>query len=905
MINPGQILQNRYQMIQLIGDCGFGQTWEVDDGGTRKIMKILKVPKGIDEEEMEQAVSLFEQEAKVLTQLHDPGLPAVEADGYFIWSEDSQEPLHCLVMEKIEGIKLYDWLKQNHARPMEEGRASVWLKQLVEIICKLHQHHCIHRDIKPTNIMLRTPVRENQERTIAQDNFTAVVSTVENHQLLETDISKAQAVTLLNEMPSSDGKLAKTKIRASISATQQSVAAPEDDRERPWKVGIQKRRDETEKNHKLDQKQQWGQLALIDFGATRQVTETYLRQVEGKDITGVISLGYTAPEQYEGKVTRQSDVFAIARTLVYLLTAQEPINLPTDPQSGRLIWRKNATHISKELADLIDEMMASLPQCRPQTTEDILERLVAQQQVPEEIEPTPQKQKLSTASLDKTPSALPLFQKLPYLKQKPQTATQQQNKWLGKTSLLILGAIAVLIATLPEAPTTCPLKLNDDLSCGEEILIPGTAATAKEEGVKAFAAGNYLQAVKYFEKARNKQINDPETLIYLNNAKLAASNTDAYTIAVVVPSVGDSHALNYGLEILRGVAQAQNAINQSDNLIGGKGLIVIIANDANSPQQATRRANDLALTGQVLAVIGHLSSDLTLEVAPIYEQNQLVLISSTATSTELSNSNNFFFRMIPSDATTAQAMASYLINLSSDRQPKVALFYTSNSVYSESLQNQFMISLTAGSGKIVKDLDRSFDLSRTSFNASALIHRVDKQEATAMVLLPDISTLSKGIELIKANWQLNLPIVAGDSLYTNYTLKFGAPEAEKNLVVATPWHSLNSPNPDFPPEAKSLWGGAVSWRTALAFDATRSLITALESLPERQELNRIAVQKALASENFNSYGATGEITFLPNGDRKESTISFAKVVKSSCSPLGYTFLPLNYPVEQLGSFDCN
>ena len=65
------------------------------------------------------------------------------------------------------------------------------------------------------------------------------------------------------------------------------------------------------------------------------------------------------------------------------------------------------------------------------------------------------------------------------------------------------------------------------------------------------------------------------------------------------------------------------------------------------------------------------------------------------------------------------------------------------------------------------------------------------------------------------------------------------------------------------------------------------------------------MQKILAGENFSSYGATGEITFLPNGDRKESKISFAKVVKSSCSPLGYTFLPLNYPVEQLGSLECN
>ncbi|MDJ0554109.1 MAG: ABC transporter substrate-binding protein, partial [Microcoleaceae cyanobacterium MO_207.B10] len=872
MINPGQILQNRYQMIELIGDYGFGQTWEVDDRGTRKIMKILKVPKVIDSEEMEQAISLFEQEAKVLNQLDAPGLPVVAADGYFIWSEETEEPLHCLVMEKIKGVNLSDWLKQNHHhQPIEEERAIAWLTQLVTIIGKLHQHHCIHRDIKPTNIMLRTPVQENQQHTIAQENSTEVGAIAENPQPL----------TAPNKISSSNGKLAKSKNTSDI---------PSGDREKLEETETHKRKEKPDKNHATNmphmQQQDWGKLALIDFGATREVTETYLRQVEGKNVSDVISQGYTAPEHDEGKITRQSDVYAIGRTLVYLLTAEEPINLAIDPSTNKLIWRNYATHISKKLADLIDDLMAVLPQCRPQTTEDILERLaLLQQEVSEENTPTGEQQKPSIpSSPEQKPSSTIPFTNFPDLKPKAKKTKPEKNKWLSKTSLFILGTIAVLIATLPEGPTTCNIKLNDDLSCGEEILIPASSPRAKEEGVKAFAAGNYLQAVEYFEEARRKQINDPETLIYLNNARLAANNIDVYTIAVVAPITGNSQALNYGLEILRGVAQAQDAINKSNNLLRGKGLIVIIADDANLEEQGIRIANDLALTGQVLAVIGHFSSNITLKAAPIYEQNKLVLISPSATSTELSNRNDYFFRVIPSDANMAQAMASYLINLSGDQQQKVALFYNANDFYSASLKNQFLISLTAGGGKIIKDLDDSFDLSRTSFNPSAAISRVNEQKATAIALLPDISTLTKGIEVIKANWQLNLPIVGGDSLYSTYTLTFGDREAERNLVVGTAWQSLNSPEPTFSSNANSLWGGNVSWRTAFAFDATRSLITALESLPERKELNRIAVQKILSSDNFSSSGATGEISFLANGDRQESKIGFAKVVQSSCSP---------------------
>ncbi|MEM1171431.1 MAG: ABC transporter substrate-binding protein [Cyanobacteria bacterium P01_H01_bin.35] len=893
MINPGQILQNRYHPIQLLGDCGFGQIWEVDESGTRKILKILQVPKAIDDEEMDQVISLLEQEANVLKKLHHVGLPAVEPEAYFIESTEDVGPLHCLVMEKIEGINLSDWLEQNNqGEPIEEDRAIAWLTQLVEIISKLHQYQCIHRDIKPTNIMLRS-TGENQNNTIAQ-------------QIVSDNLSESSQV---------QGKDRETKAEnvSPISLTPKNVAQQKNDTKilsSPEKdiVKVDNKKNYTA-NQEDSQKQEWGQLALIDFGATRQVTETYLRQVEGKNVSGIISQGYTSPEQYEGKVTRQSDVFAIGRTLVFLLTAENPSNLPTEPQTGRLMWRDHATQISKELADLIDEMISNLPQCRPQTTEDILERLAAyKQQVETEIEvelkPKPTQTEQPTPVTENQSYYRLLQSKLLNFKGKSQTTTPQPNKWLGKISLFTLGVIAVFIAFLPEAPTTCPLKFDDKLSCGEEILIPGSATTDKEEAVQAFADGNYLQAVTLLETARKKQINDPETLIYLNNAKLAANNIEAYTIAVAVPMTGDSRALNYSLEILRGVAQAQHAINQSDNRLGGKGLIVIIADDVDSSAQAVRRANALAATGQVLAVVGHPSSQITMEVAPIYEENKLVLIAPTANASKLSNRNNFLFRMIPSDATMAQAMASYLISQSEDEQPKVALFHIPNDVYSESLRNQFSVSFTAGGGKIVKDLDEKFDLSRTAFNASAAVDRAEKQKATAIVLLPDIFSLSKGIEVIKANWQLNLPIIAGDSLYNDYALKFGADEAERNLIVATPWHSLNSPNLDFPQQAKELWGGAVSWRTAFAYDSVQALITALESLPEQKELNRIALQKVLAAENFSSYGATGEISFLGNGDRQESRISFTQVVKSSCSPLGYTFLPLDYPVSQFNLLEC-
>ena len=70
-----------------------------------------------------------------------------------------------------------------------------------------------------------------------------------------------------------------------------------------------------------------GQLVLVDFGAARQITHTYMAHLGDSGITAVSSAGYTPPEQEQGQAVPQSDFYALGRTLIYLLTAR----LPNDP----------------------------------------------------------------------------------------------------------------------------------------------------------------------------------------------------------------------------------------------------------------------------------------------------------------------------------------------------------------------------------------------------------------------------------------------------------------------------------------------------------------------------------------------------------------------------------------------
>ncbi|HEY9597531.1 MAG TPA: serine/threonine-protein kinase [Cyanophyceae cyanobacterium] len=144
------VLQGRYRVMRLLSDkSGFGKIYDAYEGTTPKILKVLKEELNHDA----KAVELFEKEAIVLGQLHHPGIPNV--DGYFPFQTRSSLTLHCLVMERIDGPNLEQWLEQQQNRPISQEQAIAWLKQLAVILKLVHDKHYLHRDIKPSNVMLR------------------------------------------------------------------------------------------------------------------------------------------------------------------------------------------------------------------------------------------------------------------------------------------------------------------------------------------------------------------------------------------------------------------------------------------------------------------------------------------------------------------------------------------------------------------------------------------------------------------------------------------------------------------------------------------------------------------------------------------------------------------------------
>ena len=271
------ILQGRYRVMRLLSDnSGFGKVYEAYERSTPKILKVLKESLNNNA----KAVQLFEKEATVLSQLHHLSIPRVDPDGYFLYyPKNRTEPLRCLLMEKIDGPNLKQWMHQQGNHPISEKQALNWLHQLTTVLHLVHQKNYFHRDIKPENIMLRPT----------------------------------------------------------------------------------------------------GQLVLVDFGAAREITQTYLEHLgSAEGVTALSSAGYTPPEQEHGQAVPQSDFYALGRTIIYLLTAKFPTDRGIyDSLKNTFNWRIHATDLSPEFADLIDQMIASRAIDRPKDTQEILDKLAA------------------------------------------------------------------------------------------------------------------------------------------------------------------------------------------------------------------------------------------------------------------------------------------------------------------------------------------------------------------------------------------------------------------------------------------------------------------------------------------------------------------------------------------------
>ena len=144
------VLAERYRAIKIIGQGGFGRTFQaVDEYKPSKPFCVIKqfFPQAQGTKTLEKAAELFAQEAQRLDSLgRHPQIPELFA--YF-----TQDNRQYLVQEFIDGQNLQQELEESGA--FDESQILELLKSLLPVLEFIHYQQVIHRDIKPENIIRR------------------------------------------------------------------------------------------------------------------------------------------------------------------------------------------------------------------------------------------------------------------------------------------------------------------------------------------------------------------------------------------------------------------------------------------------------------------------------------------------------------------------------------------------------------------------------------------------------------------------------------------------------------------------------------------------------------------------------------------------------------------------------
>ncbi|MFG2649398.1 protein kinase [Streptomyces sp. NPDC048436] len=145
----GRLLNGRYELLAPIGAGGMGQVWRARDRSLdREVAVKLFVPSSASaaaEDELEQLLARFRQEARAAASLDSPHIVAVHDHG-----TDDSTPY--LVMALVQGRSLDQVLRESVRVPVAD--ALRWAADICRALDAAHSAGVVHRDIKPGNVMI-------------------------------------------------------------------------------------------------------------------------------------------------------------------------------------------------------------------------------------------------------------------------------------------------------------------------------------------------------------------------------------------------------------------------------------------------------------------------------------------------------------------------------------------------------------------------------------------------------------------------------------------------------------------------------------------------------------------------------------------------------------------------------
>ncbi len=338
----------------------------------------------------------------------------------------------------------------------------------------------------------------------------------------------------------------------------------------------------------------------------------------------------------------------------------------------------------------------------------------------------------------------------------------------------------------------------------------------------------------------------------------------------VIVLTGDAAA--YGIDVKNSIGIALNEINAQGG-INGKKLEVIFEDGKCTGKDAATAANKLVYVDKVKVIFGGSCSGETLSMAPITEQNKVILFSSTSSSPLLTTAGDYVFRNHPSDAFAGAQLAEVIL-----KKYKKAAILSENTDYAQALREVFKKKISEGGGQIVAD--EVFDQGNKDFRTQ--LTKIKASSPDVIFINPQ-SGVAGGLAVKQArelglNQQLYAAYFGGASDF----LEQASGAAEGLIYVDLPiLEPSNAKANSLLSKYKAEFEKDPVYPTfaALGYDAAYIIVDAIKSCGEGTDCIK---NWLYAMDDYN--GAAGKYRFDSNGDVVGVTLSVRQIVNGTVVP---------------------
>lgn len=291
--------------------------------------------------------------------------------------------------------------------------------------------------------------------------------------------------------------------------------------------------------------------------------------------------------------------------------------------------------------------------------------------------------------------------------------------------------------------------------------------------------------------------------------------------------------------------------------------VELVSEDDEQDPAVARRAFQSLAGRKVAAIIGPMTSAIAVAVAPLADEAQLVLMSPTVTTNELSGKDDYFLRVISPTREFAKKSAEFHFRNRGLKHVAVA-YDLRNKAYSESWLKDYQEAFVAAGGKLVSATGfesgenfRFVDLARRLLAGKPDGILMISNSVDAAMLCQQVRKLNSKVQLATSEWAA-----------TERLIEMGG-QAVDGIAISQ-FFDRQSTQPayvDFRRRYLDRFGKEPGFASLTAFDATNVVMEGLAQQADGSSLKQVLLKQrnfagAQSALSIDAFGDASRETFM-------------------------------------------